>query len=97
MKYLVHCNSKQTDAERLALALRGKEREVTVYVIGVEDHIALASILMGDNRVDAVKIAPHVRFIETIGVPDGVVNEAKLIALAQKRVAELEAKQNESV
>ncbi len=91
MKYLVHAHSKQSATQQLYGMLQGQARQVTVYVVGVEDDVALAALL-ADGAIDPVRLAPHVKFVETIGVPDGKVNEAQLVRLAEQRVKQLEAK-----
>lgn len=60
MKYLVFTNYKKSEAGRLAGALlKGEKPSATVYVIGVEDHYALAAMLttgeMGAKGLGAVK------------------------------------------
>lgn len=92
MKYLVHAQSKQSKTQQLAGMLAGKARDVTVYVIGIEDHTALGAIL-GAGEIDPVALMGKIPFVETIGVPDGVVTEAQLVKLAEKRIKELEGKQ----
>ncbi len=91
MKYFVHAQSKMSQAQVLALTLQGKPRDVTVYVVGVEDEAVLGQML-AEGAIDLVKLAPKVRFVETIGVPDAVTDEAKLIKFAEQRIKVLEAK-----
>jgi len=98
MKYIVYNHCKWNKAEELEAALSGKLLGRTVYVVGVEDHVALASILASGEMTEVAQsadistLAPLVKFIEAIGVPDGVATEKQLIELAKQRIKELEAK-----
>lgn len=89
MRYLVHAHCKQTPANQLAGMLAGRAREVVVYVIGVDDSVALGELLVAGD-IDPVKLIGKTRFVETIGTPDGVVNEAQLVKLAEQRIKQLE-------
>lgn len=99
MKYFAYTHSKDSKALQLQRILSGKPFDQTVYVIGVEDHVALVSLLsegqMNPGEMDGVKdivtLAKSVQFVEAIGRPDGVVTEAKLLVLAQQRIKQLEA------
>lgn len=111
MKYVVYTHCHDSQSKQLSQTLQGKLRDVTVYVIGVEDHVALAALLstgqpdptrliMKETQVNDVggilAIAHVVKFIESIGKPDGRVTEAQLVTLANQRIKVLEA-QNGSV
>lgn len=90
MKYFVHTVAHDDAATQLAGALKGRRRDVTIYVIGVEDHIALASVLSGKDR-DTLTIAQAAKHVESIGKPDGVVSETQLVEFANQRIKQLEA------
>lgn len=99
MKYFAYTHSKDEKSVRLQRIFEGKPYDQTVYVIGVEDHIALQLILAGgelspsdtDDMRDIATIAKTVKHVEAIGRPDGRITEAQLIALANQRIMQLEA------
>lgn len=99
MKYFAYTHSKDSKAMQLQQVLMGKPFDQTVYVIGVEDHVALIALLadgqLSPGEMDAVRdiatLAQSVKFIEAIGRPDGTVSEKQLLGMAERRIKQLEA------
>lgn len=88
MKYAVHIQHRLSTAERLVRVLDGRHFAASVYVIGVPDDVALASIMI-DGHIDPMKVFGKHQWIEAIGTTDHATNLATLEELAQKRIAEL--------
>lgn len=98
MFYAVLVARKGSRAEQLAQALSDSSREpATVYVVGMTDEDALADVLIeGVLRTEADEItsaeALMYPWVEVIGKEDGMVSEDDLVAIAKKRIIELDRK-----
>jgi hypothetical protein len=94
VRYLAVVRRGKEDDELLAGALLdGKLPPATVYVVGIDEaHAFGLALLNGAIDGDKLSVKDHIkfRFVETIGVEDWAVTLPALMALAKKRIWELE-------
>lgn len=95
MRYFVLVERGQSRAEIFADVLSsGKAKPAAVYVVGIEDDLALGLALQnGKLEADEMDAKERMKFsfVEAIGTEDSAHTISTLVDLADRRIAEIRA------